>query len=728
VAGRVRWTVAVVAALLVAASVAAIGHADKRSAAASERPNVVVIQVDDMRTDELQYLTQTLDLLRGTNFTNSFVSTSLCCPSRAAFLTGQYTQNNKVASNGSYLKFNNTNTLATWLHADGYFTSIVGKYLNGYSCSSANPPGWDHWQALCANLYGMYKYSIKDRASIVKYGSTTADYQTDVIAKRSIDTINEAAASDKPFFLYLTPTAPHAGTDKTAPTLNRVAPRFANALSDYHLPTAPNFNEADVSDKPGWVQVLPSITSAQQTAIEASELTRIRMLLAVDDLVAGVVNQLAVTGKLATTDIIFTSDNGFALGEHRVRFGKEVEFNEVLSVPLLMSGPDFPVGDNASLVQNTDLAPTIVDLTGATAARVMDGLSVMPVVNGTADWSGRAIRHYITSDATVDNSTLATPLHPNGNGIRVRNYAYYELPRKETELYDHATDPYELNNVAGQASYAPLQAKLHTMLAALKTCAGASCQLDLNNIPPASRATATCADLVCSFDGTNSFDMDGTVDSYSWAFGDGTTGSGPTPMHDYGVTGSYVVTLTVTDNGGATSTDSLTVSGTSTNVKPVAAFSHTCVDLSCVFDSSASHDLDGTVVAYAWKFGDLTTSTEAIPSHSYATAGTKTVTLTVTDDRGAKTSVSHSVIALAPNILPIARFTVACTGRSCTFNSITSTDSDGTIKTRSWDFDDGLGTGISPTHLFKASGVYAVTLAVTDNRGGVGTVTIVVSV
>src|SRR5438477_5501240 len=196
-----RWP-AVIALVLVASAVSTLATSPHASHAAV-RPNVVVIELDDMRTSEMQYLTQTLALLQGTSFSHSYVSTSLCCPSRAAFLSGQYTQNNMVANNNAYTKFNHTNTLATWLHGAGYFTGIIGKYLNGYGCASKLPPGWDHWQALCSSIYNMFGYSLRDGATVVKYGTTASDYQTDVLAQRSVSTIDEASNSGKPFFLWI---------------------------------------------------------------------------------------------------------------------------------------------------------------------------------------------------------------------------------------------------------------------------------------------------------------------------------------------------------------------------------------------------------------------------------------------------------------------------------------------------------------------------------------------
>jgi arylsulfatase A-like enzyme/PKD repeat protein len=707
--------------LIVVAVTVAVGTVRGSSGAAhaSTRPNVVVVEVDDMRADEMQYMTQTLALLRGTTFTRSYVSTSLCCPSRAAFLSGQYTQNNSVWNNNGAQYFNNKNTVATWLHDSGYFTSILGKYLNGYGCASPTPPGWDHWQALCANIYSMFKYSIKDNAATVTFGTGAANYQTDVLAQRASATIDEGAASGKPFFLWVTPTAPHSGPGQ------RVAARYAKTLSTYTLPPSPARNEADVTDKPAWVQKLKPNTKSQAWSVTLNERNRIRMLFAADDLVAKVVNELTTTGQLDNTVIVFTSDNGFMTGEHRVLSGKEIEYEPSLSVPLLISGPGFPVANNDNLVMNTDLAPTIAALAGVTPGRVEDGRSLLPIVAGTADWSKRAIRHWITADNTIDGS----PPHPSGDGIRAGNYAYFQLSTGERELYDHAADPYELQNVAGQPKYKSLQAQLASMLTTLKTCAGASCQMDLGNIAPTAAATGNCVSLVCTFGGSGSNDLDGTIASYAWNFGDGTTGSGVSPTHTYAASGTHTVVLTVTDNQGATATDSVAVTGTAANIPPTASFTSSCTDLSCSFDGTASNDPDGTIVSYAWDFGDHTTATLPTLSHDYNRGGTYTVSLTVTDNRGGTNTTTSTVTVTPPNVPPVAHFTHVCVGSTCTFDGTSSTDSDGTVVSYSWDFGDGLtSTDPAPTHTYADPGVYAVTLIVTDNRGGTGTLVLSVGV
>jgi PKD repeat protein len=169
----------------------------------------------------------------------------------------------------------------------------------------------------------------------------------------------------------------------------------------------------------------------------------------------------------------------------------------------------------------------------------------------------------------------------------------------------------------------------------------------VENRPPTAAFTASCAETTCSLDALSSTDPDGTITSYAWAFGDGTTGTGATASHTYAVAGTYPVTLTVTDDDGATGTVSHDVAAVA-NQPPLAAFTSTATNLAVAVDGSGSSDADGTIASYAWAFGDGTTGTGATASHTYAVAGTYPVTLTVTDDDGATGAVSHDVTVTAP--------------------------------------------------------------------------------
>lgn len=224
----------------------------------------------------------------------------------------------------------------------------------------------------------------------------------------------------------------------------------------------------------------------------------------------------------------------------------------------------------------------------------------------------------------------------------------------------------------------------------------------------------------CNFDASGSVASGGTITRYAWDFGDDTNGAGATTGHTYAAGRRYIVTLTVTDSAGETGTLSI---GVDANASPVASFSATCNDGgACTFDASASLDPDGALIAYAWQFGDGYTAYSSRPTHTYTTAGTFTVRLTIWDNSGLYSAVGtqqQNVTVLNVNTPPVASFTSACTGLlTCSFNASASSDSDGTIAGYAWNFGDGTsGSGAAINHTYATSGTYTITLTVTDNGG-----------
>jgi len=231
-----------------------------------------------------------------------------------------------------------------------------------------------------------------------------------------------------------------------------------------------------------------------------------------------------------------------------------------------------------------------------------------------------------------------------------------------------------------------------------------------------------------TFNASGSYDLDGTIVSYSWTFGDGTTATGVIVSHAYVENGAYVVTLTVKDNDGATASTSSTK--TVLNRPPVAVFTESAESVytgeTITFNASSSYDPDGSIVSYFWNFGDGANATGTIVSHAYADNGVYTVTLTVTDNDGAKTSAS--ALKTVWNRAPIASFTESATtvftNEVISFNASGSYDPDGWIVSYLWNFGDGItATGVTTSHAYAENGVYTVTLTVTDNDGAKTTAT-----
>jgi arylsulfatase A-like enzyme len=440
----------------------------------ASRPNILVIMTDDQTVDDMRVLPKTRALLaaKGTSFTNSFVAYPLCCPSRATFLTGQYPHNHGVLANsgpnGGYQRLDHSNTLPVWLQEAGYYTAHLGKYLNNYGVDSPEPPaGWSRWFGLIdPSTYMLYGYTVSDDGVPVTHGDSPADYQTDVLAKEAERLLRARAGEGQPFFVTVAPIAPHLeriGGRQVAP---RAAPRHAGRFAKEPLPDKPSYNEADVGDKPAHIRRLPKLSAAKMARQTEIHRARLASLLAVDDLVERLVNALDDTGQLERTVILFTSDNGFFLGEHRIPDQKYYPYEESIRVPLILRGGGFPAAATAAqLVSNIDLAPTIVALTGARSRRVMDGRPLLPLAVDPQQEKGRTL--------LIEG---AAPGKPAYQAVRDASWLYVEYSNGGRELYDLEKDPFELRSRHAAPALASLRGDLARRLARLRSCSGKSCQ------------------------------------------------------------------------------------------------------------------------------------------------------------------------------------------------------------------------------------------------------------
>jgi N-acetylglucosamine-6-sulfatase len=470
------WAVGVLVACAALCGAAAVS-------AAQPRPNIVVIETDDQTAGSMAVMPAVQSQLaaKGTTFTQSLANYSLCCPSRATFLTGQYAHNHGVVSNnyptGGFRRFQElyrTNNLAVWLHNAGYYTALVGRYLNEYRNQPAVPKGWDDWEALAPDWLKPYNETINDNGTLVHYGEAPKDYSQDVITNRAVGVIDRQAASQQPFFLWVPYSVPHAGgpySDPNPPSDCNNAPkppvRYAHAFDSEPLPMSPNFNEADVSDKPAAIQALPQLGDAAIADLTRRYRCELESLLAVNDGVRRIVGALLRDGELGHTYVVFTNDNGFFHGEHRIVYGKGGVYEESIRLPLIMRGPGVPQGQSVSSpVVNADLAPTFVKIAHATAGLTMDGHSLLETI---ANPTGTRNRNVLVEQPTANADDF--------RAIRTPRYMYVEWANGERELYDLLHDPYELNSLQANPRYANVLDVLSARLYSLQTCAGTSCRL-----------------------------------------------------------------------------------------------------------------------------------------------------------------------------------------------------------------------------------------------------------
>ena len=474
-----------------------------RAGAALAHPNIVFILTDDLDNTTMPFwkaMPQTRALMRdrGTDFTNNFATNPLCCPSRATILTGKYSHNTGVFDHtppdGGYSTFVRTgaekDTVATRLHASGYRTGFMGKYLNGYETESqAVPVGWDEWFGLSGSFLDGYGYTANHNGKTETFGSKPADYQTDVLSREANRFVDTSEKHDsQPFLLFLSPSAPHA-------TIG-AAPRDARSPWNKAVPKHfPNYDEPDVSDKPSWLRLgKPQIGAAGTKSLTKRYRSAMASLLAVDDMVGSLAAKLRADGEFDNTIFVFTSDNGNSFGAHRI-VNKQVPYEESLRIPLTISGPSIPHRSVGALVTNNDYTPTVLALAGLDPSD-LDGRSLVPLLHGgdgnrrkdfLVEYRGTTSPPYYVVDTYADvrlYTDYGTPLlgPPSYRALRTKRYLYvqwYSGAEHEYELYDLHADPYELQNLvpdaAGLQAHAALVGRLQARVDALAVCSGPTC-------------------------------------------------------------------------------------------------------------------------------------------------------------------------------------------------------------------------------------------------------------
>ncbi len=486
-----------------------------------KRPNVMVIEADDMRWDDLRWMPHVRKLLlrKGLSFENSFAPYPLCCPSRASFLSGRYAHNHHVYSHVDPFGFNafrDKRTIATVLQRAGYRTGLVGKYLNGYgeqpvhgtSRSSLTyvPPGWNQWLAGSDHAWssadpfrgGTYDYFDLVQNVNGRIVSSPGRYSTDVLAEQTRSLVQRFGRRPEPWFIWWTPVAPHHGspveaddpgttqrTDGGSTTwVTPARPDWVKGMFDTRIThgsgTPPDGSaEEDVSDKPRYLRRLTELTLAERDAVAEVTRQRAESLFVLDRQIGRTISELSRTGQLANTVIMFTSDNGYYLGEHRKRQGKINLHEPSLRVPLIVAGAGVPRGQRFDPVSTVDLAPTLAAYAGVRMPGA-DGRALNRLIEkGDEGWNRPVVTEGMMPEGRYAELHRLGPKPLNTRGLRLGRWKITRYSTGEIELYDLDKDPLELRNLARVRAHAGVLADLKGLYRRYANCRGGACSAEL---------------------------------------------------------------------------------------------------------------------------------------------------------------------------------------------------------------------------------------------------------
>lgn len=441
-------------------------------------PNFIFILTDDLAWNLVRYMPHVRAMRQGgLTFANYFVTDSLCCPSRTSIFTGRLPHDTRVYSNNwpdggfgvFHLRGEERQSFALALHQAGYRTALMGKYLNGYdpatSYAGRIPPGWDEWD-VAGNGYPEFGYTLNQDGRLVRRGHRPRDYLTDVLRARGLRFIAGAARGSRPFFLEIATFAPHA------PFVP--APRDAHRFPGVGAPRDPAFGAANTAP-PSWLRGYAPLSPGQVRTIDRDFRRRVQSVQAVDRMIGALESQLRRRGLARDTYLVFSSDNGLHMGEHRLMPGKLTAFDTDIRVPLIVVGPGVPRGSKvAAITQNTDLAPTFLRLAGQRTPLWMEGHSLAAFLRGrrVRGWRRAALVEHRGPQTTSGDPDV--PIRGAGNptsyeAVRSARFLYVRYSDRESELYDLRSDPWELHNLARRASAAGSRA-LATVVTALAAC------------------------------------------------------------------------------------------------------------------------------------------------------------------------------------------------------------------------------------------------------------------
>ncbi|KAI0378398.1 arylsulfatase [Hypomontagnella monticulosa] len=503
------------------------------------RPNIILIFTDDQdlrlgSIDHMPILHREL-IEKGTQFMNHYATVALCCPSRASLLRGQAAHNTNltdvVSPGGNYQKFlvarEIDDYLPHWLVKAGYNAEYLGKFMNGYTRATYMnaPKGWTHTDLLVDPFTYQYNNVVMSQN-----GETPIHYkgfhQLDVIRTKALARIDQLATAGKPFYLTIAPSTPHIEEGHVLPTPQK---RHKGSAEGLKVSRDGNWNASDefTAQKPSWLKEMKALNSSIVDRLDAHHRARIATLQGVDEIIDDVVTHLSQHGILDNTYIIYTSDNGYHLGNHRVAGGKSLPYREDTNMPLIVRGPKVPAGVTSNIPSaHLDFAPTFLDIAGVKRDDYpvfLDGRSLL------SKWHNPQSKlptcplddtHEILNVEFWGGAGIESPLQDKPHDIRNNSYKTLRIVGEETsylyskwctnevELYDTVADPYELRNLAKGPKddhTKRLLTRLNALLLATKSCADQTCRNPWKLLQPedgrrgtivedASTLTITCLD------------------------------------------------------------------------------------------------------------------------------------------------------------------------------------------------------------------------------------------
>jgi len=392
-----------------------------------ERPNFLVIVTDDQRFDTMEYMPNTQQLIfdQGVTFSSGYITTPFCCPSRASILTGLYAHNHYVYVNTNKLLLP---TMVEDLHKNGYYTGLVGKYLNSWDGSTR--PEFDYWVSFFG---GTVPHYYDPELNINGDWGKQEGYMTYIFEDYVKEYLDQATSQRKPFFLLFAPNAPHAPYTPLK--------EDKGLLTDLEPFRPPSYNEEDISDKPSSIANKPLFTEDKVEEIDGTRRRQLLTLISLDRSIGAIMEKLEETGELDNTVVIFLSDNGKHWGEHRMDT-KSTAYEEVVKVPFAMRYPALiPVPYiESGLVANIDIAPTIYELSETRMPDVIDGLSLVNLLSRNGEWRSKLLLE-------------AWPDRGWWNAVHTGRYVYIETVGDTSEFYDLLNDPFELENAINDPQY-----------------------------------------------------------------------------------------------------------------------------------------------------------------------------------------------------------------------------------------------------------------------------------